>query len=635
MSVSSAENLLDKAIELHKKGELGGAIRAYEKFLTKAPEHAGATNLLGLAYFQNDNPARAVPILERALTLRADLPGASYNLGTVLHVLGRHEEAIGQLEKAIALNPRDAEAHNNLAMSLKAVRRYATAATHFERAIALQPDYLTAYLNLGKLFLDEGQFAKAGSVYKTILARDPRVLHAGFGLAAALSGIGRHDEAISVCQELAISAPASAEAHYNLGKALESAKRFEKAIGSYQAAVRCEPNYGEAHVYLGHCYSFIGRYEDAYREFMLAVSLKLPAELAAKTRLAAGGSLEVLARYDEADRQFDQLIADYPDDALGAEAKKAKAFMYLNLGKLDEGWPLYRYRNVVEGENIREHVKPPWTGEPIRGSLWVWGEHGLGDQILHASMISDLQERVPSLILEVERRLVDLFARSFPNVRVVTTGSDLSAERIEAQIAITKLGQFLRPRWDSFPKRNDGYLAANPERVAALRGRLVTGREKLVGLSWRSVSPVMGHNKSARLIDFASILRTQGAIFVDLQYGDTSEERAAIEREIGITVRRLDDIDNTNDIDGLAALTSACDAVITVSNTTAHLSGALGRPTWVFVPFGFANIWYWFKGKKRSPWYPNAHVRHKEVNQPWDKLLSSASAEISDFLKIE
>src|SRR5262245_38476747 len=107
MPASSAESLLNKAIELHKKGELAAAIRAYEKFLTKAPRHPGAMNLLGLAYFQSNNAVLAVPMLERALALRADLPGASYNLGTVLHVLGRHEEAIPHLEKALALNPHD------------------------------------------------------------------------------------------------------------------------------------------------------------------------------------------------------------------------------------------------------------------------------------------------------------------------------------------------------------------------------------------------------------------------------------------------------------------------------------------------------------------------------------------------
>ena len=93
--------------------------------------------------------------------------------------------------------------------------------------------------------------------------------------------------------------------------------------------------------------------------------------------------------------------------------------------------------------------------------------------------------------------------------------------------------------------------------------------------------------------------------FVDLQYGDTRADREALERELGLHIERLDDIDTTNDIDGLAALMTACDLVATVSNTTAHLAGALGRPTFVFIPFGNARIWYWFKHRADCPWYPS------------------------------
>src|SRR5207244_1491255 len=151
----------------------------------------------------------------------------------------------------------------------------------------------------------------------------------------------------------------------------------------------------------------------------------------------------------------------------------------------------------------------------------------------------------------------------------------------------------------------------------------------VVGLSWVSKAPVGGQSKSARLADFEALLRLPRCRFVDLQYGDTSEERAALARELGITVERLPDIDNTNDLDGLAALMSACDAVVTVSNTTAHLAGALGRPTWVFVPFGFAQIWYWFLDKEQSAWYPRVEVRRQIEHQSWQMLISSMVTEIA------
>ena len=90
--------------------------------------------------------------------------------------------------------------------------------------------------------------------------------------------------------------------------------------------------------------------------------------------------------------------------------------------------------------------------------------------------------------------------------------------------------------------------------------------------------------KRAACTDFEAVLRLPNCRFVDLQYGDTLIDRERAERALGVRVEHLDDIDNTRDIDGLAALISACDLVVTVSNTTAHLAGALGRPTFVMVP---------------------------------------------------
>jgi ADP-heptose:LPS heptosyltransferase len=151
----------------------------------------------------------------------------------------------------------------------------------------------------------------------------------------------------------------------------------------------------------------------------------------------------------------------------------------------------------------------------------------------------------------------------------------------------------------------------------------------VIGLSWISKAPVGGEAKSARLMDFEPLLRTPGRRFVDLQYGDTRDERLVVERELGVPVERLDDIDNTNDLDGLAALMCACDAVVTVSNTTAHLAGALGVPTWVMVPHGQARIWYWFRDKDDSPWYPRVRVRRQQRGQPWREVVAAVAREVA------
>ena len=64
---------------------------------------------------------------------------------------------------------------------------------------------------------------------------------------------------------------------------------------------------------------------------------------------------------------------------------------------------------------------------------------------------------------------------------------------------------------------------------------------------------------------------------------DTSEERALFKQRYGIEVLKLEEIDNFNDIDGLASLIDA-DCVMSVSNTTVHIAGAIGKEIYLMLP---------------------------------------------------
>jgi hypothetical protein len=220
-----------------------------------------------------------------------------------------------------------------------------------------------------------------------------------------------------------------------------------------------------------------------------------------------------------------------------------------------------------------------------------------------------------------------LFARSFPGVGVVPRGGDLPGN-IDAQIPLGSLGQFLRATWDAFPKRADGHLRCDTALAARLRERLIAGGgRRIVGLSWHSRNPKHEGSKSAPLREFAPLLRLDGCRFVDLQYGDTGADRADVERALGVRIEHLDDIDNTGDLDGLAALISACDVVVTVSNTTAHLAGALGVETVVLIPAGRGRMWFWFKDRADSPWYPRVRLRRQRRGQPWSDVIAGVVAE--------
>ena len=81
-------------------------------------------------------------------------------------------------------------------------------------------------------------------------------------------------------------------------------------------------------------------------------------------------------------------------------------------------------------------------------------------------------------------------------------------------------------------------------------------------------------------------------------------------------------------LDGLAALIAACDVVVTVSNTTAHLAGALGVPTLLMLPYSRGSLWYWHEGRDDSPWYPSIRIVRQRSPGDWDDVVRRVVVEV-------
>lgn len=174
-----------------------------------------------------------------------------------------------------------------------------------------------------------------------------------------------------------------------------------------------------------------------------------------------------------------------------------------------------------------------------------------------------------------------------------------------------------------------GVLQADAIATAARRGRmdaLAQGRPR-VGLSWRSSNAAYGAQKSLALADLAPLLRARPDLFwVDLQYGDTAAERQAA----GLEFWRDPDVDPLADLDTAAAQYAALDLVITVSNTAAHLAGALGMPTWLLLPApGFGLLWYWGLERSDSAFYPAIRCFRQAVPGDWAGVLEGVNAALS------
>jgi hypothetical protein len=310
----------------------------------------------------------------------------------------------------------------------------------------------------------------------------------------------------------------------------------------------------------------------------------------------------------------------------------AEALIDFLEGRYAQAWPNYEARKKF-GDQRLHHQKfdslPDWDGGAVApGELLVYGEQGLGDEIMFASMFGELQSRAPGSRLLCDAPLGALFARSFPALEVMSETRDRQRARVAAlpglrcKIAAGSLGGMLRRAPADFP-RHQGYLVPDPKMVAAWRTRLagLAGARK-IGLSWVGGVQKTGRSRrSLRLEALLPVLALRDVAWISLQYTDEAQAIGALREQHGIAV---DDFRSaTSDMDELASLIQALDAVISVCNTTVHVAGAVGKRTLVLAPF--VPEWRYGMRDEQMIWYPSARVFRQSRYGDWDPVVARVS----------
>lgn len=439
---------------------------------------------------------------------------------------------------------------------------------------------------------------------------------------------GRLPEAQLLYRQVLQLMPRQADALHMLGVIEFQAKHYADAVRLISDAKAIKPDNDLIHFNLGNALRALGQFPEAGEAFSKALQLR-PDHLEALKNL--GNVYKEQNRMAEAIDCYDRLLRMAPGHP---HTCYNKAIALLTEGQLAEGWDLYEYRlrcDTADGKHLGHSMArqaPDWDGRPPAKPLLVLPEQGLGDQIFYGAMLADLQSTGIENFVCLDGRLQALFARSFPGLDFVLpteiAGLDPAQQLFGAQIQIASLGQFFRRDIASLARVPSPYLSADPSLTSTLRQRVRQDGKLICGLSWGSRNAETGARKSLPLETLRPVLQVPGVEFIDLQYGDTHDERQALHASTGATVRHLDDIDNQNDIDGLSALIEACDLVITVSNSTAHLAAALGKPTMVLLAH-HTPLWYWHLDAMTSPWYPTVTLLRQPAPGEWHTVVNTAA----------
>ena len=510
-----------------------------------------------------------------------------------LHQAGELGAARALYAQALAVEPRHFDSLHLMGLAMVQQGDLEDGISHIRRALAVKPGVAEAHYNLGHALLTAGEPGAALDSFTAALRINPADAQYHVEAGNALKELARPDEAIA-CYDAALRLdPRLAEAHNNRGIALKDAGLPEEAVASYDMAIGLRPRYAEAHSNRGNALKDMGRFEEALACHERAIDLK----------------------------------PDY------AEARYNKALLLLGLGRFREGFPLYDIRWQTAGfdsEPFRGDV-PRWDGSGGDGQVLLWAEQGIGDEILHGSLLPLVPAGV-AITLAADPRLHAIYRRSLPQISLVAR--EVVKGRIDggyrAQAPIGDLGTILGVDAGRLAARPPAFLRADAGRRAALRASpSFPGSGPVVGIAWKSSNKRFGAEKSLRLVDLAPLLGMPGRSFVNLQYGAVAEEIAEAKAALGVTVNEVEGLDTYNDIDGLVALIDACDVVVTTSNVTAHLAGAIGKKGVVLVPGGKGLLWYW-KGGGNDLWYPSLTRAAQPRIGDWQPAIASAAAWVRD-----
>ena len=564
---------LPRAIEAHKQGDLAEAMRHYQR-----------------AFDQGDNRQ---PLFQ--------------NYGALLRQDGKNDQALVVYERGILCNPNDVGVLTNRANLIREDKP-ASAMADLAKALRLRiangdkpqdwNDLLRSLISLcGELGLRAWQMSLV-RFGLTWLGPEPRLLGQ---ILIMLDGMAANDD-------LSVDASVD-ELRENLVEMLE------------QRIQRCEPRpQAELRLALAGHTMLRGDLEEALNLYEKSLdALREPGDI------------------DPQEAQERQKLLDTNSWNFGCGLLQSQ--------ELARGWQLYEYglRTPAGGKQrwqralrkpFAASVLPIWRGEPLTGKrLLLLEEQAIGDVMMFLTLLPGLLEEATSVDLMLSERLVPIYRRSLGDSVKIWTHADarkgkLVADDFDFQSPLGSVCQHRYTKIESYAKRVP-MLNFNIPRRDKLRNDYLNVDskpiERLIGISWKG-GGTAGRIKAKSISpdQFAQLLQPiPGVRFVSLQYGKSGGQVDKW-RKFGLDVIHDPRVDALRDMDLWLDQVAACDAVISVANTTIHGAGGLNLPTQCLL--GKQSDWRWFTDPdvQRSYWYPSVGILRQDTNQSWNQALKHA-----------
>lgn len=572
------------------------AKHVFSHLLSLEPAHILSLNSMGVIHAQSRNFPEAIKLFEKSLQHQPSQPDILNNLGNCRLEMQAPQEAKLLFQKALALSPSHPDALFNLAKVEVILERLDIAVDLYGTLLELYPDHHPARVNLAKIFIDEGLAKQA---IELLLNQKAWVIQ---------------DPVMS----------------FTLGVAYKECDQYEQAIDYFDLALKIDPTYNSAYINRASCHRELGHLDAALKDHAQARDIADPVVQATWWSLYAS-LCEDTHDHEKVEEAFLKAMALDPSNIKPAYNY---GMWLLKQQRFKEAWSLYQYRHQIKTSMTVVWMPglPVWRGGALNGRILIIGEQGVGDQVFHSKWLKLYVNRHGSpACVTVDDRLIPVMRRSFPEIHFWPQSDRVSLKPLDfdVQLGMADLAALmsLDPRVDA--------LVTRPSLITQAPAELPLSRQTqrpLVGLSWKSGNTKNSTDKSISLLDAMTQFKGIDVDWVNLQYGDVSAEIEQVKMQLGIEILQIPGLDVFNDLEGLMRMIQACDFVISTSNSTAHLCGAIGQRGVVMVPYNKGKLWYWHTQDGPSSWYPSLTIVHCQQQEGWAHVLNEVDQHLKRHL---
>ena len=593
---SYSQEEIEKFFRLEKLGQITTVIDTLNESLKNSPNDILTISLLGNFYYFIKNYEKAL-FFQKIAIQRAPLEEAFYlNISETLEKKGEWDGALKSLHIAKILSLK------NLNIDFK----------------------------IAKLLTKMKNFARADLVYSNLIKDKNLHKSVVYSYCYNLIKYKKEEQAIQFIKNHEKTQKDDYKIKLLLGLAYFNQRNFNEAIKNFLLANHFNPNNTDALNMLGNSYDSLGNIRKAEQYYHEALKInandKMTLNNLAALSFYQGNLVTAEKLYMEASKKIENNF----------EALYSLSLCQLAQLKFNEGWKNYKYRWLAKRFNSEKlaTILPEFNLSTDKAILLVWGEQGLGDHILFLRFLEDLEPFINDLYIKIDKRLHEIIKRNFPKIKFIDAVDDILKSKINSQIAVCDLGSlFVKDYTDlkNIPKK---YIYSDTTLTNKLKNIIKNEHKKklICGLSWTSKNDDIGENKSISLETLKPILELENLIFIDLQYTDAKDERVKFVNYHGFPIYKIEEVDNFNDINGVVSLVDLCDFIITVSNTNAHIAGALGKKTFLLLPTGKGRLWYWHLSENNSTWYPSIEIIEQNYPGQWEPVINKLVGKVEGYL---